>query len=295
VDEVRVVMLSALVLVVGALTAVAQDDLFAAARHGTVDDVLDLISSGADVNAMDRDGFTPLLLAVQSNTVEVIEVLLDAGADRQFVNPYTGRGAFAYAWRNPDSAAVNALLGARGFTLSVQVPPTAPTAPPSGPESAPAPLGDQSARGTSQPSPRGAAEPFAFSQVRSHWTRDANVLGGNAIIVPEVRFMLHNDRSEDIGRLTIRAEFYLRRSGGVLERFGNATTYVVGAGDLPMRPGVQEEVRLRSGVGYVDNNSATVRDIKRGAPPATLVELYFRTGSGDWTRFASFDVANAYR
>lgn len=295
VDEVRVVTLLALTLVVGGFTAVAQDDLFTAARHGTVDDVLDLIGSGADVNAMDRDGFTPLLLAVEFNTIDVIEVLLDAGADRQFVNPYTGRGAFAYAWRNPDSAAVNALLGARGFVLNVQVPPAAPNAPPPGAGGTPAPTGAQPAGGPTQTPPRVTAEPFAISQVRSTWTRAANVLGGNALIVPEVRFVLHNDQAEDIERLTIRAEFYLRQPGGVLERFGNATSTVVGISGLPLRSGVQEEVRLRSGVGYVDNNSARVRDIKRGAPPSTLVELYYRMGGGDWTRFASFDVATSYR
>jgi ankyrin repeat protein len=40
-----------------------------------------LLEAGANVNAVDRDGSTPLLNAIRSEKVESARLLLDAGAD----------------------------------------------------------------------------------------------------------------------------------------------------------------------------------------------------------------------
>ncbi|XP_067311391.1 fibronectin type 3 and ankyrin repeat domains protein 1-like [Pseudorasbora parva] len=51
-----------------------------------------LLQAGADVNVRDKDGKTPLMVAVLNNHVELVKLLLDSGADHQMKNEY-GAGA----------------------------------------------------------------------------------------------------------------------------------------------------------------------------------------------------------
>ena len=56
--------------------------LFEAAEKGTADDVRSLIGQGADVNAKNNDGETPLFCAAfYSSHVEILKCLLENGAD----------------------------------------------------------------------------------------------------------------------------------------------------------------------------------------------------------------------
>lgn len=58
-----------------------QELLFEAARLGRTDMVEPLIAAGADINAHDRRGFTPLILAAYSGHAATVEALIAAGAD----------------------------------------------------------------------------------------------------------------------------------------------------------------------------------------------------------------------
>jgi len=45
--------------------------------------VRDLVAAGADLTTIDAEGLTPLMLAAKLQMPEVVEVLLEAGADTQ--------------------------------------------------------------------------------------------------------------------------------------------------------------------------------------------------------------------
>ncbi|MBP3835871.1 MAG: ankyrin repeat domain-containing protein, partial [Pyramidobacter sp.] len=58
------------------------DDFHALCRTGSADKVKAAIAAGADVNAKNNEGFTPLVMAVSDNGApEVVKALIDAGAN----------------------------------------------------------------------------------------------------------------------------------------------------------------------------------------------------------------------
>jgi len=58
-----------------------QELLFEAAKLGRVDLIPVLVRGGADVNAYESRGFTPLILAAYNGQGEAVEALIKAGAD----------------------------------------------------------------------------------------------------------------------------------------------------------------------------------------------------------------------
>jgi len=79
----RIVLSVTLAFLVALSSAYAQaTDFFALVRTGTPQAVQDAIKQGADLNARDADGLTPLMRAAVNNpNPAVITVLLKAGAD----------------------------------------------------------------------------------------------------------------------------------------------------------------------------------------------------------------------
>ena len=75
--------------------------LMHAAKYNSNPEVLrTLIGAGADVNAKNKDGLTPLMLAAGNNpNPEVLKALLEAGADAKAKNN-EGKTAFDYARMN---------------------------------------------------------------------------------------------------------------------------------------------------------------------------------------------------
>ncbi len=73
--------------------------LMAAAPYGSRELIRELLKAGAEVNAKDSRGMTPLMLAVASETqdIEVVKLLLDAGADP---NVRSAAGETALDWAN---------------------------------------------------------------------------------------------------------------------------------------------------------------------------------------------------
>ena len=72
------------------------DAFFRTVKSGTAPDVRQQIAEGADVNAADDDGWTPLMAAAGYNPrLEVIQLLITAGAD---VNAWDSTSMTALSW-----------------------------------------------------------------------------------------------------------------------------------------------------------------------------------------------------
>ena len=58
-----------------------QDHLTSTARNGNSQQVVALLDQGADINARDGSGYTPLQAAVGWGNVEMVRLLIDSGAN----------------------------------------------------------------------------------------------------------------------------------------------------------------------------------------------------------------------
>lgn len=76
-----------------------------AALEDRVDDVIQLLAEGADLNAQDRSGYTPLHFACQQGSLAAATALLEAGARvdllDKFGNSALWRAAFGYQGGEP--------------------------------------------------------------------------------------------------------------------------------------------------------------------------------------------------
>lgn len=80
-----------------------------AARDGHTDIARALIAAGADVNWIDGEGVTPLILAAFKDHVELAELLLSHGADTTVVDQWD-RTALDYALRRGEDDAIAQLI-----------------------------------------------------------------------------------------------------------------------------------------------------------------------------------------
>ena len=87
-------------------------DLLDAAASGQIGKVLDLISTGADVNAKNKWGETALMLAAQHGRAEAVKILIEAKADMN-AKSESGYTALMLAAMNGRTEAVKALIEAK--------------------------------------------------------------------------------------------------------------------------------------------------------------------------------------
>ena len=67
-------------LIPGSASKKKDELLFKAVKNRNYKEIRNLIKSGLNVNAKDRDGYTPLMFAAQNNDSMAIELLLNLGA-----------------------------------------------------------------------------------------------------------------------------------------------------------------------------------------------------------------------
>ena len=80
-------LLLPLVLLTACSQPAVRDSLHAAVKRNDTAAVQQLLERGAEIDAMDADGLTPLMLACMSLQEENIRLLVQAGADPDARNP----------------------------------------------------------------------------------------------------------------------------------------------------------------------------------------------------------------
>jgi ankyrin repeat protein len=97
----------------GAVNAAQTTDLFESVKAGMPESVQAAISKGADVNARDKNGFTPLMVAaIHNENPEVIIALLKAGADVDARDAYGTTPLMHAAQSNHNPEVISTLLKA---------------------------------------------------------------------------------------------------------------------------------------------------------------------------------------
>ena len=104
--------------------------LMRAVRSGKIESVRMLIEKHADVNSMNKQGYTPLQLAALSGTPEKAKLLIEAKADLN-TKDATGRTALDLAQRRTDASGkeIADFLQSKGAVSAVPVPATTPAVP----------------------------------------------------------------------------------------------------------------------------------------------------------------------
>lgn len=88
--------------------------LHAAALHGDLAEVEQLIAAGADPGAADNSGFTPLHMAAQEGNADTARALLDAGAEVDQRNRFGNTALFVAVFNSRGRGDLISLLRERG-------------------------------------------------------------------------------------------------------------------------------------------------------------------------------------
>src|SRR5680860_598175 len=113
-------LLPAVLLLVSVTAALSQSSLFVVARDGTPADVRAALAAGANLEAHDEIGWTPLMIAAGSNdNPEVVQALLVAGANLEARNE-DGWTALMHAAEGSDNPEVVQALLVAGANLEAR-------------------------------------------------------------------------------------------------------------------------------------------------------------------------------
>lgn len=107
----RVALLAAVLLAAACGSGTSLDKrLLRVATQGDRRKVNELLAKGAHVDALDEDGWTPLLWAAAHGNEDTVQALLDAGADREAATRRERQGALTLAAKWNRVEVVQALL-----------------------------------------------------------------------------------------------------------------------------------------------------------------------------------------
>ena len=87
------------------------DELLEAIMDGDIERAKSLIDAGADVNARDIDGWTPLMYAALNGHTEIVELLIESGADVN-AEDNNGQTVLMFATRGGHTEIVEILIKA---------------------------------------------------------------------------------------------------------------------------------------------------------------------------------------
>jgi ankyrin repeat protein len=118
--EMKKVAFTVFLILLSCQLALFSADIFTVAGSGTVAQVQQAIKAGADVNARDEDGETPLMYAAGYNTnPDVLSVLIKAGADLN-ARDYEGETPLMFAAENNTNPDVLSVLIEAGVDVNAR-------------------------------------------------------------------------------------------------------------------------------------------------------------------------------
>lgn len=94
-------------------------EIFRLAASGSPNALRVYVSDSSDLDIVNEDGDTPLLVAVRNNTPAMVAFLLDVGADPSINNAQTGETLLNAAADNPNQNAMVTLLRQRNVPITV--------------------------------------------------------------------------------------------------------------------------------------------------------------------------------
>ena len=119
--------------------------------------------------------------------------------------------------------------------------------------------------------------------LRTGWEEKADVLGGQAMLVPCVRFNARNDRKGPISRLTFRASF---NDPSERKKVGDGVAYSVTTTGSPLRSEYRTHVTLCSGVGYVGFGAL----VALANLPELEADIFVEVNGGDRTQILTTGI-----
>lgn len=124
------------------------------------------------------------------------------------------------------------------------------------------------------------AVPFEMSDLSAQWVINRDVLGGQFLVVPEVRFRVANASPTPLSSLRIKTVFVLKREEGEGEILYEDTQFVVSTSDRPLDAGYSKTVVSKAKKGYkvTSDNTALIAAIISGIEAE--VEIYYETNQG---------------
>lgn len=128
-----------------------------------------------------------------------------------------------------------------------------------------------------------ATLPFRVSNIQGRWAVDANVLGGQPLVVPEVRLRVEAI-ALPINNLTIKVVYFEKTTNG-FEILYEDTSTVVSSSDTPLAKGLSKTIISKSGKGYQAKGAVAAILLKDAS-----AELYFDVGQG-FVKFETIPIA----
>ncbi len=95
IDEQQELLIPMLWGLVGECAVIDTTPLCFAAEQGDIELITDLLNHGANVNACNYDGYSPLLLAIREGRAEAAKILIEFGADQSYSNKQNNRNKSA--------------------------------------------------------------------------------------------------------------------------------------------------------------------------------------------------------
>lgn len=98
----------------------AKSDILEAVRDANIPRIKQLAKGKGKLDFVDSRAMSPLMVAANDNNLEIVKILVEAGADVNLKNPENGKTALMYAAGNGYVEVCQFLIGSKGVLLNAK-------------------------------------------------------------------------------------------------------------------------------------------------------------------------------